>query len=49
MKVNPAQVELLDRLQAALIAGGFLARSVPFADCVDNRLAEEVVQAGDDD
>jgi NitT/TauT family transport system substrate-binding protein len=34
--------EGFDRLQSALIASGFLARSVPFADCVDNRLVEEV-------
>jgi len=38
--------EGFDRLQSALIASGFLARSVPFTDCVDNRLAEEVVQSG---
>jgi NitT/TauT family transport system substrate-binding protein len=35
-----------DRLRRALLATGFLARTVPFADCVDNRLAEEVVAAG---
>jgi NitT/TauT family transport system substrate-binding protein len=32
-----------DRLRRALLATGFLSRAVPFADCVDNRLAEEVV------
>jgi NitT/TauT family transport system substrate-binding protein len=36
--------EGFDRLRRALLATGFLARSVPFADCVDNRLAEEVVR-----
>jgi len=35
--------EGFDRLRRALLATGFLARSVPFADCVDNRLAEEAV------
>jgi NitT/TauT family transport system substrate-binding protein len=33
--------EGFDRLRRALLASGFLARTVPFADCVDNRLAEE--------
>ena len=37
--------EGFDRLQRALLASGFLSRTVPFADCVDNRLAEEVVAA----
>ena len=32
-----------DRLRRALIGSGFLSREVPFTDCVDNRLAEEVV------
>ncbi len=32
-----------DCLRRALLATGFLARTVPFADCVDNALAEEVV------
>jgi NitT/TauT family transport system substrate-binding protein len=32
-----------DRLRRALLATGFLKRTVPFADCVDNRLAEAVV------
>ena len=35
-----------DRLRRALLSSGFLSRSVPFADCVDNRLAVEVVAAG---
>src|SRR5580704_4766846 len=38
--------EGFDRLRRALLATGFLARSVPFADCVDNRLAQEVVVTG---
>jgi NitT/TauT family transport system substrate-binding protein len=37
--------EGFDCLRRALIATGFLSRTVPFADCVDNRLAEEVVAA----
>ena len=32
-----------DQLRRALLATGFLTRAVPFADCVDNRLAEEVI------
>jgi NitT/TauT family transport system substrate-binding protein len=32
-----------DRLRRALLGSGFLTQSVPFADCVDNRLAEEAV------
>lgn len=35
--------EGFDQLRRALLASGFLARSVPFTGCVDNRLAEEVV------
>lgn len=35
--------EGFDQLRRALLATGFLAHTVPFADCVDNRLAEEVV------
>jgi NitT/TauT family transport system substrate-binding protein len=31
------------RLRAALLASGFLGRSVPFAECVDNRLAEDAI------
>jgi NitT/TauT family transport system substrate-binding protein len=34
--------EGFDRLRRALLASGFLSRTVPFVDCVDNRLAEEV-------
>ena len=37
--------EGFDRLRRALLATGFLARTVPFADCVDNRLAEAAVAA----
>jgi len=33
--------EGFDRLRRALLANGFLARTVPFGDCVNNRLAEE--------
>lgn len=32
-------------LQRALLSSGFLADPVPFADCVDNRLAEEAYSA----
>ena len=32
-----------DRLRRALIGSGFLKRAVPFAECVDNRLAEAAV------
>jgi NitT/TauT family transport system substrate-binding protein len=35
--------EGFDCLRRALLATGFLARTVPFADCVDNRLADEAV------
>jgi len=35
-----------DRLRRALIGNGYLKREVPFADCVDNRLAEAAVAAG---
>ena len=37
--------EGFDQLRRALLATGFLGRSVPFADCVDNSLAEAVVGA----
>ena len=37
--------EGFDRLRRALLATGFLARTVPFADCVDNRFAEEALAA----
>ena len=32
-----------DRLRRALLGSGFLKRAVPFAECVDNRLAEQAV------
>ena len=32
-----------DRLRRALIGSGFLKRAVPFAECVDNHLAEAAV------
>jgi NitT/TauT family transport system substrate-binding protein len=35
--------EGFDQLRRALLATGFLRRTVPFEDCVDNFLAEEVV------
>jgi NitT/TauT family transport system substrate-binding protein len=35
--------EGFDRLRRALLATGFLSRTVPFADCVDNSLAEAAV------
>jgi len=38
--------EGFDRLRRALIGNGFLSREVPFADCVDNRLAEAAVATG---
>ena len=38
--------EGFDRLRRALLGSGFLSREVPFADCVDNRLAEEAVAKG---
>jgi NitT/TauT family transport system substrate-binding protein len=38
--------EGFDRLQRALLSGGFLKRAVPFAECVDNRLAEAAAAAG---
>jgi NitT/TauT family transport system substrate-binding protein len=37
--------EGFDQLRRALLATGFLARTVPFADCVDNRFAEEALAA----
>ena len=33
-------------LQRALLSSGFLARPVPYADCVDNRFAEEAMAEG---
>jgi len=35
--------EGFDRLRRALLASGFLSRTVPFVECVDNRLALEVL------
>src|SRR5712691_8029813 len=35
-----------DRLRRALLGSGFLKRAVPFAECVDNRLAEAAVGDG---
>jgi NitT/TauT family transport system substrate-binding protein len=37
--------EGFDQLRRALLATGFLSHTVPFADCVDNSLAEEAVAA----
>jgi len=34
--------EGFDRLRRGLVSSGFISRPVPFAECVDNRLAEEV-------
>ncbi|HUI34655.1 MAG TPA: ABC transporter substrate-binding protein [Stellaceae bacterium] len=43
---DPIQPEEgFDRLRRALLATGFLARAVPFADCVDNSLAQEILAA----
>jgi NitT/TauT family transport system substrate-binding protein len=38
--------EGFDRLCRALLSSGYLSGAVPFADCVDNRLAEAAVAAG---
>jgi len=35
--------EGFDRLRRALLGSGFLSREVPFAECVDNRLAEAAI------
>lgn len=35
--------EGFERLQRALLGNGFLQRHVPFAECVDNRFAEEAI------
>ncbi len=32
-----------ERLRAALLSGGLIAREIPFEDCVDNSLAERVI------
>jgi NitT/TauT family transport system substrate-binding protein len=37
--------EGFERLRRALLGNGFLTREVPFAECVDNRLAQEAVAA----
>ena len=37
--------EGFDRLQAAMLSGGALAREIPYADCVDNSLAEQAVRS----
>ncbi|HVC53355.1 MAG TPA: ABC transporter substrate-binding protein [Stellaceae bacterium] len=37
--------EGFDRLRRALLSSRFLSRTVPFADCVDNRLAREAAGA----
>jgi NitT/TauT family transport system substrate-binding protein len=38
--------EGFDRLAAAMRSGGVLDRAIPFGDCVDNSLAEQVVAEG---
>jgi NitT/TauT family transport system substrate-binding protein len=38
--------EGFDRLRRALLGSGFLKRAVPSTECVDNRLAEAAVAAG---
>ncbi|HEY7578584.1 MAG TPA: ABC transporter substrate-binding protein [Acetobacteraceae bacterium] len=38
--------EGFDRLQAAMLSGGALAREIPFERCVDNSLAEQTVAMG---
>lgn len=43
---NPVlREEGFDRLRRALLGNGFLKREVGFAECVDNRFAEEIVAA----
>jgi NitT/TauT family transport system substrate-binding protein len=37
--------EGFDRLRRALLGSGFIKRAMPFAECADNRLAEEAVAA----
>jgi hypothetical protein len=39
------QREGFDRLQAAMLSGGAIAREIPYADCVDNSLAEQTVRS----
>jgi NitT/TauT family transport system substrate-binding protein len=44
--INPALPEEgFDRLRRALLGNGFLRREVPFAECVDNRFAQEAIAA----
>ncbi len=44
--INPVlREEGFDRLRRALLGNGYLQRAVGFAECVDNRLAEEAVAA----
>ncbi len=38
--------EGFDRLAAAMRSGGALSRNVPFSECIDNTLAEQVVAEG---
>ena len=38
--------EGFERLRRALLGNGYISREVPFAECVDNRLAEEAFKAG---
>jgi NitT/TauT family transport system substrate-binding protein len=45
---NPVtQREGVDRLAAAMRSGGALRREIPFEECVDNTLAEQVVAEGE--
>jgi NitT/TauT family transport system substrate-binding protein len=37
--------EGFDRLQAAMLLGGAIAREIPYADCVDNSLAERTLRS----
>ncbi len=37
--------EGFDRLQAAMLSGGAIARAVPYTDCVDNSLAEQTLHS----
>lgn len=38
--------EGFDRLKAAMLSGGALRRDIPFEECVENSLAEQVVRDG---
>jgi NitT/TauT family transport system substrate-binding protein len=45
--VDPVtRVEGFDRLASAMRSGGVLKRDIPFAECVDNSLADQVVTEG---